>query len=109
MDRDLRKRPVLLLLAIVIAIAADTSFQSAHAQCAPTDKIYIDPRLVPQRQHMSPDTFYHTTGDFDLDYFQKQVAANIYFNQYQPIQIPFNGGIVVVSPNDPCVQQYIGR
>ena len=102
------KHALLTLFVFVATVGSDARLR-VFAQCAPTDKIYIDPRLVPQRQLMSRDTFYHTTGDFDLDYFQKQRAANIYFNQYQPIQIPFNGGIVLVSPNDPCVQQYIGR
>ncbi len=37
------KRILIALLASMSAVG------SAHAQCAATDKIYIDPRLVPKR------------------------------------------------------------
>src|SRR5262249_23970815 len=39
-------RKVVLPLAFLSSVFADGP---AHAQCAPEDKIYIDPRLVPQR------------------------------------------------------------
>src|SRR5262249_9526250 len=45
-------RNVVLPLALLSSVLADGS---AHAQCAPEDKIYIDPRLVPQRPNISPN------------------------------------------------------
>jgi hypothetical protein len=107
-DRDLLKQAALPLLAIVITTAADASFQCAHAQCPADAKIYIDPRSVPQRQQVSRGTFIAImTGD--VDPALKRYVQESYFSQFQPIQIPFSGGIVLVSPNNPCVQQYIGR
>ena len=108
MYRDLLKQAALPLLAIVITTAAEASFQCAHAQCPADAKIYIDPRLVPQRQQVSRGTFIAVmTGD--VDPALKRHVQESYFSQFQPIQIPFSGGIVLVSPNNPCVQQYIGR
>ena len=43
-------RNVVLSLTLLIGVFADGS---AHAQCAPTDKIYIDPRLVPKPPNIS--------------------------------------------------------
>jgi len=50
-------RNVGLSLALLSSVFADGFFYSAHAQCAPTDKIYIDPRLVPKRPILSPGGF----------------------------------------------------
>jgi hypothetical protein len=41
---------VVLPLVLLSSVFADGS---AHAQCAPEDKIYIDPRLVPQGADVS--------------------------------------------------------
>jgi len=48
---------LLPLLLIVCGTLVDGFFYSAHAQCAPTDKIYIDPRLVPKRPTLSQEGF----------------------------------------------------
>jgi hypothetical protein len=45
---------VVLALTLLSSLFADGS---AHAQCAPEDKIYIDPRLVPKRGNMTPEQF----------------------------------------------------
>jgi hypothetical protein len=39
--------------------------------------------------------------------WQKQRVWEQYYAQGQPIQIPLKGGVVLVNPNDLCVQQYI--
>jgi hypothetical protein len=39
----------------------------------------------------------------------KRHAADTYYSEYQPIQIPYRGGVVVISATDPCVQQYISK
>jgi hypothetical protein len=39
---------LVLPLALLSGIFADGFFYSAHAQCAPTDKIYIDPKAGPK-------------------------------------------------------------
>jgi hypothetical protein len=31
-----------------------------------------------------------------------------YYQQGQPIEVPYGDGKVLVSPADPCVQQYLG-
>jgi hypothetical protein len=38
----------------------------------------------------------------------KANATAIWQSQNQPIQVPFSGGMVLISASDPCVQQYIG-
>jgi hypothetical protein len=50
-------RKVVLPLALLSGIFADGFFYSSHAQCAATDKIYIDPRLVPKRPTLSREGF----------------------------------------------------
>jgi hypothetical protein len=30
-------------------------------------------------------------------------------NRAQPIEVPFRGGVVLIHPRDPCIQQYLGK
>jgi hypothetical protein len=109
MFRCIGQKRLVLFIGLAASVLADGSIQSAGAQqCAPDAKIYIDPRLVPQRQHISPQTYYYImTGS--VDPATKEYVRNAYFSQYQPIQVPFRGGTVLISPTDPCIQQYIGQ
>jgi hypothetical protein len=101
----------LALISLVVggAVLADGSIQSAGAQCAPGRHIYIDPRLVPQRQHMSYDQVFRLLSTPGIPDNVRNWALESYYSQNQPIQVPFRGGTVLVSPTDPCIQQYIGQ
>ena len=98
----MHKSLIAVLLPSLLLIA------DAHAQCAPTDKIYIDPRLVPQRPNFKPGDVTRLllpseAGDPRLrDYLLQQ-----YTQQNQPIVIPYGTGKVLVHPTNPCIQQYI--
>jgi hypothetical protein len=83
------------------------SMASAHAQCAPTDKIYIDPRLVPQRPNISRDDMVNTLASRRLNEERKQRLYEQYKQQDQPIVVPYGTGKVLVHPTNPCIQQYI--
>jgi len=86
---------------------ADGFFYSAHAQCAPTHKIYMDPRLVPKRPNISPEAMARMLGS---DYVDKEIKRRLsqqYMQQGEPIVVPFGTGKVLVHPTNPCIQQYI--
>jgi hypothetical protein len=81
----------------------------AQAQCAPDAKVFIDPRLVPMRPHIS----YQQMHDILANPWQPQPTKDkflqLYMEQNQPIQVPFRNGIVLVNPTNPCIQQYTGN
>jgi hypothetical protein len=94
---------VVLPVALLSSLFADGP---AHAQCAPTDKIYIDPRLVPKRPVLTPQQF-NALGNAPRrdpldDYLRQQTMQ-----RNQPIVIPYGTGTVLVHPTNPCIQQYI--
>jgi hypothetical protein len=97
------------VVAILVALTMPASFYSVHAQCAATDKIYIDPRLVPRRAEPTPQEAQamllhrnHRPADaFD------QAILQQYFQKGQPIVVPYGTGKVLVHPTNPCIQQYI--
>jgi len=94
---------VLLLLS---GMFADGFFYSAHAQCAPTDKIYIDPRLVPKRPQISDDQMLGIMlGNSSPE--EKALSRQLFMQQGQPIVVPHGTGKVLVHPTNPCIQQYI--
>jgi len=95
---------VLLLLS---GMCADGFFYSAHAQCAPTDKIYIDPRLVPRRPQISREGYAAIILNPNLPDAIKLDAHRKMAEQNQPIEIPHGTGKVLVHPSNPCIQQYI--
>jgi hypothetical protein len=98
-------KPVIVVLPLVLlsGVFADGS---AHAQCAPEDKIYIDPRLVPKRPVLTPRGFSAVMAarrrDPLDDYLLQQTMQ-----RNQPIVIPYGTGKVLVHPTNPCIQQYI--
>jgi len=100
----MRKSLIAVLpLTLLIGVFADGS---AHAQCAPEDKIYIDPRLVPKRPVLTPRDFSALMnaprrGPLDDYLLQQTMQRN------QPIVVPYGTGKVLVSPTNPCIQQYI--
>jgi hypothetical protein len=95
-------------IVIGAALIAGVS-QSASAQCPPGAQVFIDPRLAPQRPHMSREDFERVMASPWMPDWQKKQYQDLYLNQNQPIQVPLNGGVVLVHPADPCIQQYIGQ
>jgi hypothetical protein len=102
----LQNRLALISLLVWGVLPVDAYIQSASAQCPPGAKIYIDPRLVPQRQRVTPHQFMGTANPY-MDPALKHYLQESYYSQHQPIEVPFGGGRVLVSPDDPCIQQYI--
>jgi len=100
----MRKSVIAVLpVALLSSIFADSS---AHAQCAPTDKIYIDPRLVPKRPILSREGFYACMSNPNPNAACKYMVEQ-YLQQRQPIAVPYDTGTVLVHPTNPCIQQYI--
>jgi hypothetical protein len=88
------------------------SMASAHAQCADTDKIYIDPRLVPKPINCSPQRLEAIMLGMASNPRLSEMGQGIILQcrrqaQNQPIRIPYGSGVVLVSPTNPCIQQYI--
>jgi hypothetical protein len=81
----------------------------ANAQCPADAKIYVDPRLTPQRPQVSRDQFESIMANPSASPEQKKAVSDQYYNQNQPIQLPFRSGIVLISPKNPCIQQYLGN
>ena len=105
MGLTMRKSVIVVLpLALLSSVFADGS---ANAQCAPTDKIYIDPRLVPQRSAPSPGNMAGILASRFLSPEAKQQLLQQYQQQGQPIVVPYGTGKVLVHPSNPCIQQYI--
>jgi len=98
----MRKSLIVILLLSLLMIA------DAHAQCAPTDKIHIDPRLVPQQRHISREQMLGILMDRRFNSETRGELLQQYHQQgTQPIVIPYGTGKVLVSPANPCIQQYI--
>ena len=103
-----RKSVILVLpLALLSSMFADGFFYSAHAQCAASDKIYIDPRLVPKRLNISPNNMMGIMANPDLSPEAKAEMYQRFLQQGQPIVVPYGTGKVLVHPTNPCIQQYI--
>jgi hypothetical protein len=90
----------LMLVAIWLC-----SMASADAQCPPDAKIYIDPRLVPQRPQISRNAMRAWLGIGDPALLSQLYM--MYQQQGQPIEVPYGEGKVLVHPTNPCIQQYI--
>jgi hypothetical protein len=95
------------VILIVFLMIADGVFYSAHAQCAATDKIYIDPRLVPRRPQISREGYQAIMNAPGIPDAIKLDAHRKMTEQNQPIVIPYETGKVLVHPTNPCIQQYI--
>lgn len=95
--------------ALFCAIFADGCLRAAIARCAPSDKILIDPNLVPRRPQISQEAYDRIMSSTSLGRDQKEFATQLYLQQSQPIEIPFGNGIVLVNPKNPCIQRYLGR
>jgi hypothetical protein len=95
-----------LALIILLGVIAD-GFSAAHAQCATTDKIYIDPRLVPKPLDISKEKMNHILASPYTERAIKEQMWSEYVRKGQPIVVPYGTGKVLVNPTNPCIQQYI--
>jgi hypothetical protein len=94
----------------LLAIAQCLSVSGiASAQCGPNDHIYIDPKLVVQRPHYTPDQIdaIMNLPESTLSPEGKAKIYSQYREQDQPIQMPFGNGYVLISAVHPCIQQFI--
>ncbi len=89
------------------ALFADGSIQTASAQCSPNDKLYIDPRLVPQTNPAALQGIIELLVRPDVDPSVKDLARQQYMRAVNPIEMPYTGGKVLISPQNPCIQQFI--
>jgi hypothetical protein len=96
-----------VVLVLLTGMIADGFFYSAHAQCAATDKIYIDPRLVPKRLHCSRENLMGMMLSRTIPPETQNFILQQCMQQGQPIVVPFGTGKVLVHPTNPCIQQYI--
>src|SRR5262245_2498158 len=100
------RKSVIVVLPLVL-LGGMFADGSAHAQCAPTDKIYIDPRLVPKRPNISPQDIGPLMMYPDTNSEVKAQIYKQYMQRNQPIVVPYGTGKVLVHPTNPCIQQYI--
>ena len=100
------RKSVIVVLPLVL-LGGMFAAGSAHAQCAATDKIYIDPRLVPKRPNISPEAMATMMGSRMVSPEVQAQVFQQYQQQGQPIVVPYGTGKVLVHPTNPCIQQYI--
>jgi len=100
---------MVLAQVILVGIINDGFFYSAaHAQCAATDKIYIDPSLVPKRPTLSREGFSALMNNRNPNAEKmNQYLLQQHMQRNQPIEVPYGTGRVLVHPDNPCIQQYI--
>jgi hypothetical protein len=106
------KRTCIFLL--MMTLFANGYIQHASAQCRPADKIYIDPKVVPSRQDMTPELQRNISvwmanpwvPEWQKKAFMNDLAAQKSLT-IEPIVVPYKGGRVLINPQNPCIQQYI--
>ena len=95
------------------AIAATLLAGGAHAQCPPDTppgaRIYVDPRLVPKRIPVTQLQIVQSQVDPWTSTDEKMRLVNQYWLQFRPIEIPYGHGRLLISPINPCIQEYLGR
>jgi hypothetical protein len=96
-------------LRVAVFIIAVSFPQIAVGQCPPNSRIYIDPRLLPQRPHVTRKSFERAMANDFISPEQKKAIWDAYYNEFQPFRLPYRTGYVVISGTNPCVQQFIPR
>jgi hypothetical protein len=98
-------KPVAQVVLLLTGMIAD--YSAAHAECAATDKIYIDPRLVPKPLRCSREDLMGMMVSRNTPPETKNFILQQCMQQGQPIVVPYGTGKVLVHPTNPCIQQYI--
>jgi hypothetical protein len=101
------QRLIHLFLVISGVLIADGLFQAADAQCGPNDKIYIPPEFLPPRTRITPEIIGEAARNPAVSPQQLQQAQEAYKAQVSPMEIPYKGGRVLISPQNPCHQFFI--
>jgi hypothetical protein len=93
----------------LLAFAQCLSFAEVAmaAQCGPNDRVYIDPRLVIHRPHYTSDQMAAIMSGPTLSDEARAKIFSQYREQDQPIQMPWGNGYVLISSQNPCIQQFI--
>lgn len=69
--------------------------------------IYIDPRLVQKRPQMDPNQVRAIMNSPVLTPEAKSQYLQQFQQQNQPIEVPYQGGKVIIDPNNPTRQQFV--
>jgi hypothetical protein len=96
-----------VLIATSVLLGAGTIQAAAAPQCPPDAKIYINPDLVPQRKKITREQAVAIMSDPNIPEWLRRQTHEEFYNQFQPIQMPFGNGYVMISSVNPCLQQYI--
>ena len=96
-----------IVFVLSILAACSLTATSAVAECASTDRIYIDPRLVPPRPGYTREEFAALLASPWVSEALKNQATELMLHRGDPIQMPYGEGYVLINPLNPCVQQYI--
>jgi hypothetical protein len=99
------KNGPVLSLAVVQCVSF-SGFALAE-QCAPSDHIYIDPRLVIQRPHYTQEQVTATMFNSALSAEAKAKILSEFREQDQPIKMPMGKGYVLISSTNLCLQQFV--
>jgi hypothetical protein len=104
MPGGLNMKVLLLAVAQCLSLSA-----AAFADCRPNERTYIDPRLVVQRPHYTPNQIgaIMNLPESALSPEGKAKIYSQYREQNQPIRMPFGNGYVLISSDNPCIQQFI--
>src|SRR5262249_50189293 len=100
-------------LTFLVTIAVDAkhhmaSAQSPSTQCPPGSQVFIDPKLAPRRPWYSREAMVNIQASSWISPQEKKQALELYLAQSQPIEMPFGAGKVLIHPQNPCIQQYVG-
>jgi hypothetical protein len=100
----------IIVAAVSIAgFLSITQGQASAVECPADSQIYVNPNLAPQRPIVTRQQLEMTMANPYASDVQKKNVSDFYYNQNQPIQLPYRDGIVLISPHNPCVQQYLGK
>jgi hypothetical protein len=93
------------LLTVVTFRITDAS--AVHAQqCPPGSNVVIDPGLVPRPPRITPDMI-RTLPYSGWSAEEQARVRQQYYEQFQPIKMPYRNGYVLIDPKDLCHQQFV--
>jgi hypothetical protein len=102
-------RRIIIAAVSIAGLLSVTLGQASAVECPAGTQIYVNPNLVPQRPMVTREQFEKIMASPYASVVQKKNVTDFYYNQNQPIQLPYHDGIVLISPQNPCVQQYLGK
>jgi hypothetical protein len=105
-------RSTMCRMAICLGLAAVSALgngavAAGGASACGDKKVWIDPRLVPQRPIYTREQIRLQLMDPSLTASDRQRIVERYAHQADPVTFPYANGYVLVSPTDPCIQQFV--